>query len=192
MYNKKREASCAAADFLEAQLFCYVLFEATHKISKTPAHNAQLQKSRLMHRWMLQQHHPIPCWGLVNIYKVLIVPNGHEFIICQVIMSTKSVQDHISPLFISVDQSSEGDVVIIYDISMEEDTEALLSHFDIYLTVVFGSVVSEAFTVAYRTSMGAFQYCQVKRCAVEIDASTIASDNSFKCNFTIEDSLMIR
>ena len=43
--------------------------------------------------------------------------------------------------------------------------------------------------MAYRTSMEAFQYCPVKYCAVEIDASTIASDDSFdydfaKCGFT--------
>ena len=43
--------------------------------------------------------------------------------------------------------------------------------------------------MAYRTSMEAFQYCPVKYCAVEIDASTIASDDSFdydfaKCRFT--------
>ena len=62
-------------------------------------------------------------------------------------MSNKSVQDHISPLLIGVDQSAEGDVVIIYDCSMKEEVETLLSHFGIYLAVIFGSVVWEAFTV---------------------------------------------
>ena len=98
-------------------------------------------------------------------------------------MSTKSVQHHISPLFISVDQLPEGDVVIIYDNGMKEEAEALLSPFDIYLAVVFGSVVWEAFTVSYRTNMEARQYCPLKNCAIEIDASTIASNDSFDCDF---------
>ena len=136
-----------------------------------------------MQQWMLQQHHSIPFWGLVSIYKLFITPNGHRFTICQVIMSTKSVQDHISPLFIGVDQSPKGDVVIICDISMKEEAGTLLSYFGIYLAVVFGSMVWESFTVVYRTSIKAFQYCTVKCCAVEIDASTSASDDSFKCNF---------
>ena len=56
-----------------------------------------------MQQWMLQQHH-----------------SSHEFTICQVIMSTKSVPDHIFPLFIGVDQSPEGDVVIICDIRIKK------------------------------------------------------------------------
>ena len=127
------------------------------KISKTPARNAQLQNSRLIHQWRLQQYHSIPFWGLVNIYKVLIAPNGHKFTICQVIISKKSIQDHISPLFTGVDQSLKGVVVIICDISIKEEAEALLSHFGIYLAVVFNSVIWEDFTVAYRTSMEEFQ-----------------------------------
>ena len=141
-----------------------------------------------MQQWILQQYHSIPFWDLGNIYRVLIAPNGHKFTICQVIMSTKFIQDHIFPLIISVDQSSKGNVIIIYDISIKEKAETLLSHFGIYLAVAFGSLAWEAFTVFYRTSMETFQYCPVKCCAVEIDASTIASDNSFdhdfaKCGF---------
>ena len=66
---------------------------------------------------------------------------------------------------------------------MKDEAEALLSHFGIYLEVVFGSVVWEAFTNPYRTSMEAFQYCPLKNCAVERDSSTIASDDSFDYNF---------
>ena len=48
----------------------------------------------------------------------------------------------------------------------------------------WGSTVlwREALTVTYKTSMEAFQYCPVKCCAVDISASTIASDNSFECD----------
>ena len=42
-------------------------------------------------------------------------------------MSTKSIQDHISPLFIGVDQLPVGGVVIICDVSMKEEAEILLS-----------------------------------------------------------------
>ena len=96
-------------------------------------------------------------------------------------MSTKSIRDKMYPLFIGVEQSPKGDVVIICDISMKEEAETLLSHFGIYLAVNFGSVIWEAFIVTYKTSMDAFlfQYCPVKCCAVEVDASTIASDDSF-------------
>ena len=56
-------------------------------------------------------------------------------------MSIKLVQDLITPLFVGVDVSPEGNVVIICDISMKEETEALLSHFGIYVAVIFGIVV---------------------------------------------------
>lgn len=61
-------------------------------------------------------------------------------------MSMKSVQDLIFLLFIGVDQFSEGEVVIICNQSMIGEAEAFLSHFDIYLAVLFGSVVWEAFS----------------------------------------------
>ena len=72
---------------------------------------------------------------------------------------------------------------------MKGEAEAMLSNFDIYLAVIFGSVVWEAFTVSYKASMEPFQYCPVKNCAIERETSTIASDESFdrefaKCGFT--------
>ena len=72
---------------------------------------------------------------------------------------------------------------------MKEEAEALLSHFGIYLAVVFGSIVWESFTVSYRTSMEEFQYCSLKNCAIERDALTNEFDDSFdrdfaKCGFT--------
>ena len=127
MYNKKRKASLAATDLPEARLFRYDAFKVTYNISQIVQSNAKLQKSRLIQQWALEQHHSIPFWGLVNIYKVLTVPNGHGFTIRQVIMSTKFVHAYIYPLFIGVYQSPEGDVVIICDVSMKEKAKALLS-----------------------------------------------------------------
>ena len=85
---------------------------------------------------------PFHYGGIVNIYKILITPNGTVFTSCQVVMSIESGQNLISPLFLGVDQSPEGEVVVTCNQSMEEGTEALLSHFGIYL--------------AYRTSIKAF------------------------------------
>ena len=64
-------------------------------------------------------------------------------------MFIKSVQKLISPLFLGIDQSPEGEVVVICNQSMKDEAEALLSHFGIYLAVVFGSVLWEAFTDPY-------------------------------------------
>ena len=98
-------------------------------------------------------------------------------------MSIESVQDLISPLFISADQSPPGEVVTICNQSMQDEVEALLSHFGIYLAVVFGSVVWEAFVDPYRISMDAFQYYPLKNCAIKRDLPRITSDDSFDCNF---------
>ena len=61
-------------------------------------------------------------------------------------MSIKSVQNLISPLFLGVNQSAKGEVVVTCDKSLKDEAEALLSHFGIYLEVVFGPVVWDAFT----------------------------------------------
>ena len=98
-------------------------------------------------------------------------------------MSIKLVEDLITPLFITVDVSPEGDVVISCNISMKEEAEGLLSHFGIYIADIFGSVVWEAFTVSSKTSMESFQYCPVCCCAIERDTSIIASNDSFDCKF---------
>ena len=99
------------------------------------------------------------------------------------------------PLFVGVDVSPEGDVVIICGIDLKVEAEALLSHFGIYAAVISGSVVLAAFTVEYRYKMDGYQYCLRKNCAVEIDNSTIDSDKSVerefaKCGFT-DDVLVI-
>ena len=148
-----------------------------------------------MHQWYQQRHHTIKYWGFHNICKVLTAPNDTEFTICEVIMSTKCSDDLITPLFVGVDVSPEVDIVIICDIDLRIEAEALLLHFGIYLAFIFGSVVWEAFTVGYKVKMNGYQYCPRKKCAIEIDNSTIDSDKSVdrefaKCGFT-EDVLVI-
>ena len=78
-------------------------------------------------------------------------------------MSIKCCDDFISPMFVAVDVSPKGDVVIICDIDMRSEAEALLSHFGIYLVHILGSVVWEAFTVEYKLKMEAFQFCPKKK-----------------------------
>lgn len=81
-------------------------------------------------------------------------------------MSIKSVQNLISLLFIGIDQSPASEVVIICNQSMKVKAEALLAHFGIYLATVFGSIVWEAFTDLYRTTMDVFQYFPLENCAI--------------------------
>ena len=111
-----------------------------------------------MHQWYQQRHRPIPFWGFHNIYKVLTALNGAEFTICQVIMSTKCYHDLLTPLFVGIDVSPEGDVAIIYSIDLRVEAEALLSYFGIYAAVIFGSVIWEAFTGGYKVKMNGYQY----------------------------------
>ena len=59
-------------------------------------------------------------------------------------MSIKLIEDLITPLFVGVNVLPEGDVVMIYNISMKEEAETLVSHFGIYAAVIFGYVVWEA------------------------------------------------
>ena len=167
----------------------YVSYESTNVITQTPKLKAKLLKTRLMHQWHQDQHHSIPFWGLDNIYKILTTSNGAEFTIRQVVITTKCSHNLVTPLFVGIHVSPEGDVVIICDIGMKEEAEAMLSHFGIYLAVIFGSIVWEAFIVSYKASMELFQYCPVRNGAIDKDTSTIASDNSFdrefaKCGFT--------
>ena len=118
----------------------YVPYESTNVITQTPERKAKLLKNRLMHQWYQDKHYSILFWGLNNIYKILITSNGAEFTICQVVMSTKSAQDFVTPLFVGIDVSSEGDVVIICDIGMKGEMEAMLSQFGIYLAVILAAL----------------------------------------------------
>ena len=99
----------------------YVPFKSTGEIAPSPKPFRKWQKSRLMHQWYQERHYPITFRGFYNIYKVLTAPNGTEFTICQVIMSTKCSNDLIIPLFIAVDVSPKGEVVIVYDIDLRRE-----------------------------------------------------------------------
>lgn len=98
-------------------------------------------------------------------------------------MSTKCSFDFITPLFIGVDVTPEGEVVVICSLDMKVEAESLLSHFGLYAAYIFGSVLWEAFTVEYKFKMDYYQYCPIKCCAVEIDNSSIDSDKSVDREF---------
>ena len=91
--------------------------------------------------------------------------------------------DYITPLFVAINVSTEGEVVIICDMSMKTEVEGILSHLGIYIVLVFGSVAWEVFTVSYKASMEPYQYCLTHCCAIERDTSTIASFDSFDYEF---------
>ena len=98
-------------------------------------------------------------------------------------MSTKCKDDYISPMFIAVDVSLMNEVIIYCDIDMKAEAEALLSHLGIYMALIFGSVVWEAFTPQYKMRMEQFQYCPDTKLVVEIDTSTIDSTETTDLDF---------
>ena len=93
-------------------------------------------------------------------------------------MAIKSIENLSSPLFLRVDQLDNGEVIVTCDKSLKEEAETLLSHFGIYLEVVFGAVVWQAFTDLYRLNMREFQYCPIRKCAIERSAATDSSMTS--------------
>ena len=119
----------------------YLTLNMTGNITLTLERSKNLQKNRNTHRWSQERHHPLKFIGFTNVYQVLIAPNGDQFTLCQVIMSVKCKDNYISPMFIAVNVSPTGDVIITYDIDMKDGAEALLSHFGILLALIFGSVV---------------------------------------------------
>ena len=133
--------------------------------------------------------------GFNDVYRVLIASNGHEFTICRVIMSTKCSFHFITPLFLRVNVSPEGKVVVICSLGMKVEAESLLAHFGLYVAHIFGSIVWEAFTVECKLKVDCYQYYSIKSCAVEIDNSSIDLDERVdkefaKCGFT-NDMLVI-
>ena len=62
----------------------------------------------------------------------------------------------VPPLFLGEDQLDNGEVIVTREKSLKEEAEILLSHSGIYLEVVFGSVVWDAFTDLYRLNMKDF------------------------------------
>ena len=128
-------------------------------------------------------------WGLKDVYRVLTTPNGHEFSICHVIMSTKCSYNYVTPLILEVIVTPEGEVVVICSLGMKIKAESSLAYLGLYVAHIFGSVVWKAFTFEYKLRMDCYQYCPIKNCAVEINNSSIESDASIdrefaKCGFT--------
>ena len=107
-YSKMRAASRAARNLSEGRTMKYVPYNSTGVIKRSPELFCRLQKTRLLHSWNQKNHHATSMWGFNDVYRVLTAPNGHEFTICQVIMSTKCSFDFITPLFLGVDVSPEG------------------------------------------------------------------------------------
>ena len=68
-YCKERKASRAAAGIPEGRAMKYVPYKSTGEIAPSPKRFEKLQKSRLMHQWYQERHHPIKFWGFHNIYK---------------------------------------------------------------------------------------------------------------------------
>ena len=77
-----------------------------------------------------------------------------------------------------MDQPADGNVIVTCNKSLREEAETLLSRLGIYLEVVFGSVVWDAFTDLYCLDMKDFQYCPLQKCAIECVGPSDASMNS--------------
>ena len=189
MYGKRRKSTKASSDLLESRTMKFVPYNAKGLLTKTADEERKLQKNRFLHGWNQNDHYPIIMSGLRDIYMILTAPNGHKFTICQVIMLTKCSFDYITPLFLAVDVTPEGEVIIICNKSMKVEAESLLAHFGIYLAQIFGSVVWQAFSADYKLKMDQYQYCPVTCCAIEIDTSSIESSDSLdeefiRCGFT--------
>ena len=98
-YGKERTASRAARNLPEGRAMKYIPFGGSGVIKYSPETFRRLQKTRLLHSWNQKNHHATSMWGFKDVYKILTAPNGHEFTICQVIMSIKYSYDYITPLF---------------------------------------------------------------------------------------------
>ena len=98
-------------------------------------------------------------------------------------MSTKCSFDYITPLFIGANVTPEREVIVICSLDMKTEAESLHAHFGLCVAHIFGSVVWEAFSVKYKFKMDLYQYCPLKCCAVEIDNSSIESNDSVDKEF---------
>ena len=76
----------------------------------------------------------------------LTAPKGTVFTLCQYIRTIESIVNLNSSLFLEIDTTEEGEVIVTCDKSMKNKGETILSHFAIYLEVIFGSIVWDAFT----------------------------------------------
>ena len=134
-------------------------------------------------------------WGFKDIYRVFIAPNGHSSPSVKSSCPPNVLFGFITPLFLGVDVSPEGEVVVIYSLGMKVEVKSLLAHFGLYVAHIFDRVVWEAFTFENNLKMDCYQYYPIKNCTVEIDNSSIDSDKSVdrefaKCGLT-DDMLVI-
>ena len=136
------------------------LFNQKNQIAPTDRCKAQLIKSKNWQIYCLERYHAISMWGIVSVYSPLTAPNLTVFTLYQCIMSIKSITNLHS--FLGINTQEDGTLIVICDKSIQEKAKAFLSHIAIYLELIFGSVVWEAFTNEYRSSMANFQYCPVK------------------------------
>ena len=107
-YGKVRSVSQAACNLPEGRTMKYVPYNSTGVIKRSPELFCRLQKTRLLHSWNQNHHHATSMWGLKDVYKVLTAPNGHEFTIYQVVMSTKCSYNYITPLFFWNGRNTRG------------------------------------------------------------------------------------
>ena len=119
-YGKDRKSTNASANMIEGRPMKFVTCNAKGLITKSPDELRQLAKNRILHSWNQKKHHPVSMWGFTDIYIVLTAPYGHEFSICQVISTTKCSFDYITPLFVGVDVTPEGEVFFICSIDMKK------------------------------------------------------------------------
>ena len=135
-------------------------------------------KSKVVQCYALARHHAIPVWGASDCDQIIPVPNGTAITLNQAIVGVKTQQDFRSPLFLGVDEQSDGSIIVTCNKSYKEEAEAFFSHLAIHLEQIFGVVIWEAFTHEYKESMSTFAYCPTKKCAVEITAHDPMSDTS--------------
>ena len=58
-------------------------------------------------------------------------------------MLIKSGVDYFTPLFVAIDVSTEGEVVIICDVSMKAEAEGIFSHLGIYVVLVLALLLGK-------------------------------------------------
>ena len=100
-------------------------------------------------------HNATPVWGIVDCDQIMTVPNGITITLNKAIMGVKTLQDFKSPLFLGVDTQPDGSIIVTCNKSFKEESEAFLSHLEIYLELILGVVIWEAFTHKYKESMAA-------------------------------------
>ena len=94
----------------------------------------------------------------------------------QILSSMKTISDVTMPLFSSIMQKWDGDIMGVYDISHSQEATLFLAHLPVYLEFRFGDGVWSWFTTDFRAVMNEFRWCP-ESCRV-IDAPVVSvTDN---------------